>query len=127
MKLCITARGRDLDAQVDPMFGRAQVFLRFDTETGAIEAIDNAPGAHGAGVQAAQQMVNQGVSIVITGQVGPNAYQGLAAAGIKVHVGASGTVREAIAAYEAGQLQRAGGPTGMRHGGGGGRGRGGGR
>jgi len=117
MKLCITAKGKDLDAPVDPMFGRAQVFLVLDSETGVIDAVENAPGAHGAGVQAAQTMVDRGAKVVLTGSVGPNAYQGLAAAGIEVFVGASGTVGEAVAAYKAGQLQRAGGPTGMRHGG----------
>jgi predicted Fe-Mo cluster-binding NifX family protein len=110
-----------MDAPVDPSFGRARYFLFVETETMAVEAVENVPGAHGAGVHAAQTVANKGATAVITGSVGPNAHQGLTAAGIEIYVGASGTARDAIAAYQDGGLQRAGGPTGGRHGGGRGR------
>ena len=118
MKICVTAAGTDWSAATQPNFGRAPYFVFIDTDSETIDAVTNRPGAHGAGVQAAQTMSEQGAKAVITGSVGPNAYQGLAAAGIDVYVGATGTVREAYDAYRAGTLKRANAPTGRPHGGG---------
>jgi len=61
----------------------------------------------GAGIQAAQEMAGRGVGAVITGNVGPNAYQVLSSAGIRILIGASGTVREAVEMFKRGQLQDA--------------------
>ena len=118
MKLCITAKGPALNDPVDPSFGRAAYFIFFDTETGSLEAVANEPGAHGAGVQAAQIVSGKGAKAVITGSVGPNAYQGLSAGGIESYIGAKGTVEKAIADYKAGRLTRADGPSGSGHRGG---------
>jgi len=111
MRICVTGTGASLDAPIDPVFGRARYFLFVDPETLVVEAFENAPGAHGAGVEAAQRMVDQGVKAVVTGNVGPNAFQGLSAAGIEIFVGATGTARQAVEAYRAGTLTRAGTPT----------------
>ena len=118
MKICITTSGTDLDAQVDSVFGRARYFLLVDSETLEAEAVENTPSAHGAGVQAAQIMVDKAVGAVLTGNVGPNAFQGLTAAGIQIYIGAKGTARDALAAYKAGTLQATSGPTSQGHGGG---------
>lgn len=117
MRICITSTGKDLDAQVDAVFGRARYFLLVDPETLEVESVENMPGAHGAGVQAAQTMVDKGISIILTGNVGPNAFQGLTAAGIKIHLGAKGTGRDALTAYQGGALQATSGPTSQGHGG----------
>ena len=116
MRLCITAKGPSLDDDIDPSFGRAAYFLFHDPKTGELHAIPNSPGAHGAGVQAAGIVAENGAKVVITGSVGPNAHQGLVAAGAEIYVGAQGTVADAIAAYEAGKLSRADGPSGKGHG-----------
>lgn len=117
MIVCITATDKHLDAPVDPTFGRARYFLVVDTDTETCDVVENMPSAHGAGVQAAQIMVDKLVSAVLTGNVGPNAYQGLTAAGIKVFVGAKGTARETLRAYKNGALEPAQGATRMGHGG----------
>jgi predicted Fe-Mo cluster-binding NifX family protein len=95
------------------------------------EAISNmASGAMGgAGIQAAQTVVSRGVKVLITGNVGPNAFQALSAAGIKIVIGAFGTVREVVEKYKRGELKETGAPTvgghfGMGMGRGRGRGRG---
>jgi len=75
----------------------------------------------GAGIQAAQTIASKGVKVVITGNVGPNAFQALSAAGIEVMTGASGTVKEAIEKFKNGQLSKAGSPTVGEHNGMGGR------
>ena len=107
MKICVTAAGNTLDAPVDPRVGRAAYFIIVDPGTLAFEAVPNtAAGAmHGAGIQAAQTIASKGVSVLITGNVGPNAFQALASAGIKIVVGASGTVREVIEKYKRGELR----------------------
>jgi predicted Fe-Mo cluster-binding NifX family protein len=126
MKICISAVSGSLDAQIDPRFGRCQYLVIVDSETMEFEAISNiaARAMGGAGIQAAQTVANKGAKIVITGNVGPNAYQVLSTAGIRIVTGASGTVKEVVERYEGGELKEISGPTvgghyGMR----GGRGR----
>ncbi len=118
MKICVTSSGQTWAAAANPSFGRAPYFLVVDVETESIDPVKNDPGVHGAGVQAAQTAADRGVAVVVTGSVGPNAFQGLAAAGIEVYIGATGTVREAFDAYRAGKLSRATAPTGSPHRGG---------
>jgi predicted Fe-Mo cluster-binding NifX family protein len=109
MKIAISATGPDLDAQVDPRFGRCPCFVVMDLETEGIEVLENQAAimSGGAGIQAAQMVVNAGVTAVITGNLGPNATDTLAAAGVKTYLGATGTVREALEQYEDGQLHEA--------------------
>ena len=109
MKICVSASASDLDAQVDPRFGRCPYFVIVDSETMEFEAIPNtAAGATGgAGIQAAQTVAGKGTKVVVTGNVGPNAFQALSTAGIKIVIGAFGTVREAVEAYMRGELREA--------------------
>ncbi|HUU45104.1 MAG TPA: NifB/NifX family molybdenum-iron cluster-binding protein [Acidobacteriota bacterium] len=108
MKAVITAQAGSLTANVDPRFGRASCFILYDTETGEFTAHSNEQNknaAQGAGIQAAQNVARLGPEVVITGHVGPKALEALRAAGIKVCVGASGAVQEALATYQAGKLE----------------------
>ncbi|MFC2083078.1 NifB/NifX family molybdenum-iron cluster-binding protein [Candidatus Bipolaricaulota bacterium] len=115
MRICITATGQDIDAIIDQLFGRAHFFLFVDSETLNIDAVRNCPGTHGAGIRAAQIVVEKGASVVITGQVSRNAYQALAAAGVAIYVGVTGPAREGLQAYQAGCLSRAEAPTRGEH------------
>jgi len=88
----------------------------------------------GAGIQAAQTVVNKGGNVVISGNIGPNAFQVLSTAGVKIATGAYGTVKEAVEMYKAGRLSEGGISTVAAHAGvgagvgaGGGMGMGGGR
>jgi predicted Fe-Mo cluster-binding NifX family protein len=65
----------------------------------------------GAGVQAAQFIVQKGVKALITGNLGPNAASALSASGIKVHLVSGGTIREVTEAFKTGKLQEASGAT----------------
>jgi len=127
MKICVSAFSGSLDAEVDSRFGRCAYFVIVDSETMDFNAISNesSSAAHGAGIQAAQTVANMGVEVVLTGNVGPNAFSVLSAAGIKIVTGASGSVREAVEKYKKGQLKEVGNPTvGGHFGMGRGRGRG---
>ena len=107
MKIAITSQGDNLEASTDLRFGRCAYFIIIDPETEKFEAVlnpaTNAMG--GAGPQAAQTISDKGAVAVITGNVGPNAFQTLKAANIKVYQGASGTVKETLAKYKSGELK----------------------
>lgn len=107
MKICITSEGGNLDSKVDPRFGRCQYFIIVDTETLEFEAMGNPniESMGGAGIQSAQLVASKQVKAVVTGNVGPNAFQTLQAAGIEVFTGASGTVKEAIEKYKKGEFK----------------------
>lgn len=127
MKICVTAVSDSLEAQIDPRFGRCPYFVIVDSETMELEAVPNiASGSmSGAGIQAAQTVASKGVKVLITGNVGPNAFQALSAAGIRVVTGAFGNVREIIEKYKSGELKETSSPTvGGHYGMGMGRGRG---
>ncbi len=113
MKICVTSNGPTMDASVDPRFGRCQYFVFVDSETMEYEAMPNPSigASSGAGIQAAQTVADKGASVVITGQVGPNAIQTLGATNISVVTGASGTISDAIEQYKSGGLQQSGSPT----------------
>ena len=130
MKIAVSAAGETLDSQVDRRFGRCPYFLVVDSETMSFEAITNtaAEAMSGAGINAAQSIADKGTKIVITGNVGPNAFQTLSAAGIEVIVGASGTIKETIERFKRGELRKTEAPNVRGHfGTGQGRGRGQGR
>ena len=107
MKIAITSTGPKLEDKVDPRFGRCHYFILFDTESNKFEAIENtgAQGMVGVGIQSGQIMADKGVETVLTGNCGPNAFQTLQAAGIKVITGVTGTVQEAIDKFKSGELK----------------------
>ena len=107
MKIVVTANGADLEAPASPIFGRCPVYIFVDTETMEFEAVENpainAPG--GAGIQAAQFVVERGARAVVTGNVGPNAFNVFQSAGVPIYPFGGGTVREAAEAFRVGELQ----------------------
>jgi predicted Fe-Mo cluster-binding NifX family protein len=109
MKIAISASSPTLDAEVDPRFGRCRYFIVVNPETLEFEAVDNADAmsSGGAGISAAQAIASKGVEAVLTGNCGPNAYQVLSPAGIKVITGVSGKVKDVVAEYELGSYAAA--------------------
>ena len=105
-ELHVTSSGQSLDDIMDPRFGRCQYFIISDTDNAQFEVIENPAinAGGGAGIQAAQLIANKGVEAVLTGNVGPNAYDTLTAAGIKIVVGLTGiTVRQAVEGFKTGK------------------------
>ncbi len=107
MKIAVTSQGTDLDAPVDPRFGRAAYILVVDSESFAFEVLDNKENANalkGAGIQAGTMINEKGADVLLTGFCGPNAFKVLKAANIGVANDASGSVREAVTSYVDGKL-----------------------
>ncbi|MCK9632229.1 MAG: NifB/NifX family molybdenum-iron cluster-binding protein [Methanoregula sp.] len=99
MKICFTAKGTTLDSQTEERFGRAPYFILVESENGSFEAIQNpfADGGGGVGPRAAQVLIANNVKALVTGQVGGNAREVLAAAGITMYIYSTGTsVRDAF-------------------------------
>ena len=117
MKICISSTGNDLNAKVDPRFGRCQIFLFVDSETLKTEAIPNpaATAGGGAGTKAAQLVFEKKAEAVLTGNVGPNAYTALEAAGIKIYTGMSGICQDALDVFKQGNVVSVSGPTTESH------------
>ena len=107
LKIAVSTVGENLDSQIDPRFGRCPYFVIVDTSTMGVEALPNTSqyAASGAGIQAAQTIANKGAKLVLTGSVGPNAFQVLSSAGIEVITGVNGSVREAVKKFKSGQLR----------------------
>jgi predicted Fe-Mo cluster-binding NifX family protein len=113
MKVCVTSQGKSLDAEVDPRFGRCPYFIIADTDTMEFEAIQNpnVTGTGGVGIQSGQFMSKKKVKVVLTGNVGPNAFKTLETAEIAIITGVSGNVKEAIERYKRGELKFSGGAS----------------
>ena len=112
MKIAITSQGKDLDAQVDPRFGRASYLIIVDSDTNDFKVIDNSTNVNamkGAGIQAASNVVDSGAEVLLTGSCGPNAFKALQAGKVAVSNDASGTVSDAVKTYLDGKLPHAAG------------------
>ena len=107
MKIVISSQGETLESQASPVFGRCPFYLFADTETLSAKAVANPAMSQGggAGIQAAQFVVNQGAQAVLSGNLGPNAFDVLQAAQVPGYLIADGSVGQAIEAFKAGQLQ----------------------
>ncbi|WP_147822272.1 NifB/NifX family molybdenum-iron cluster-binding protein [Salidesulfovibrio onnuriiensis] len=110
MRIAISANASGPDVPVEPRFGRAGGFAIYDTDSGEYGYHDNSGNAQlaqGAGIQAAQTLADQGVQVIITGSLGPKAWQALSAGGIRMVTVSGGSVREAVDRFLAGELTEA--------------------
>ncbi len=117
MKIAISSVDNKIDSIIDPRFGRCRYFIIVDTDSFDYVSVEN-PGfntAQGAGIQAAQVVSSLNVNAVITGNVGPNAYQALSAAGIKIYSCIGETVRNSVNLFNAGSLKEISAPTVAAH------------
>ena len=108
--IAVSATGRNLEAKVGPLFGRARFFILVDPDSLEWEALDNLgnlSATQGIGVVTARSLERKNVRTVLTGSCGPKAFEELQAAGIEVVLDAKGTIRQALASYIKGELPRA--------------------
>ena len=117
MKIAISSVGTILDAQVDPRFGRCAYFIIIDPDTMQFEAVDNANAAAGggAGIATAQMIAGKSVEAVLSGNCGPNAYEVLSKANIKVISGVSGVIKDVVENYRNGKYEASDKPNVAGH------------
>ena len=113
--IAVTSEGPGMDSMVDPRFGRAAGFVVVDLATMATSYIDNGGSqamSQGAGIQAAENVARAGAGVVLSGFVGPKAFQALSAGGIQVIQNVEGmTVGQAVDKYKRGALAAADAPN----------------
>lgn len=110
MKLIISAQNPSLESHIDSRFGRSSWLISFNNETNQWEAFQN-PGASqsgGAGVAAAQFVVDQKAEVVISGDFGPHAARAFQAAKIEMRlfIETTTTVQEAVDHFKNNQLPK---------------------
>ena len=110
MKITVSATEGSLNADIDMRFGRCPYYIIFEIEENKIkghEILKNIADQEmrGAGITAAQIVVNKETNIVITGNVGPKSFSVLSASGIKIISGVNGNVKDAVEKYLRGELK----------------------
>jgi len=106
MKIAISSSGNNSEALVDLRFGRCSYFHIYDLESGEVKYIENQGSISegGAGIAAAQQVIDEDVEVIITGNVGPNAYNIFEKTEIKLFKTSVISVKEALDKYKQSEL-----------------------
>lgn len=106
MKVAMPVNEKSIKSNVGESFGRAEYFLIYDLESKETEFVENtamqSPG--GAGIKAAQVVVDTKAGILITPRCGQNAADLIIGAGLKIYKSTDNTVEENIQAFEKGKL-----------------------
>lgn len=113
--IAVSSEGPSLTDMVDPRFGRAGGFVVRDMRDGTTSYIDNGLSqtrAQGAGIETAERLAEAGVEVVLSGYVGPKAFEALQAAEIRVCQNMDGiSVEEALNRFAAGEVSFADAPN----------------
>ena len=108
MKICLSVISPNIESLVDARFGRSHYFLIADEKGEVLETFEN-PGIRaigGAGITAAQVVASKNVDAILTGNLGPRAFDVLGGAGIKIFTGFFNlTAKEALQKYMKGELK----------------------
>lgn len=106
MKIAIPVDEKTLESSVCASFGRTPYFLIYDTETKESVFIDNSAAAStgGAGIKAAQTIVDNKANALLTPRCGQKAADVIKSADIKIFKTTSASVKDNIAAYIDGKL-----------------------
>jgi len=106
MIIAISATGNSLESTVSQNFGRCPYFIFFDCRQKTMTVLEN-PGVRqqsGAGRNAAELIINNGATHLVTGNIGDKVIDRLKEAGIEIitDLKRSMTVKEAIEMVRAG-------------------------
>ena len=112
MIIAISAKGKNKSDLLDSRFGRCEYFQLLDTENGTIKCINNEglETSGGAGIAAANQIIKENASVVITGFLGPNAFNIIDASDIEAYKCDTISVEEAIEKYNKNELEKLNNP-----------------
>ncbi|PKM68394.1 MAG: dinitrogenase iron-molybdenum cofactor biosynthesis protein [Firmicutes bacterium HGW-Firmicutes-18] len=107
MKIAIPADKNSLSADVYASLARAPFFAIYDTDTTGVEFIDNSAASSqgGAGIKAAQILVDSHVDVLITPRCGQNAADAINAAKIQMYKSIDHTISDNLKAWEEEKLE----------------------
>ncbi len=106
MKIMIPTDDNTDQTDVCISFGRAPYFMAYDSETQKADFMENeaASSQGGAGIKAAQFIVDSGTDTLLTPRCGDNAAEVLNAAGIKIYKTRAGSALDNVKALLSGEL-----------------------
>jgi len=108
MLIGISSIEKSLDSKIDTRFGRSKYFIIYDTNSKKFTVLDNEVNlsvAQGAGIQTAQNLVNQNIEVLLTNNCGPKAFKVLSISNVKIYItGTNSTVSEAINEFNSNKL-----------------------
>ncbi|WP_319508572.1 NifB/NifX family molybdenum-iron cluster-binding protein [uncultured Methanolobus sp.] len=108
MKLCIPAIGQNgIEDTVGQHFGKVSYYTLYDTETKEATVIPNTSEHNGGTGLPPEIMAKEGVDIMLCGGLGRKAVVMFEQSGIEVYIGATGTIQDAINAWESSGLKKA--------------------
>lgn len=108
MKVSIPTRDMNgLEGIVEQHFGKAPTYTIIDTESDQVTVIPNTSEHMGGIGLPPEYLYQNGVDIMLCGGLGFKAVNTFESYGIKVFVGAGGTVKDTFEAWKAGKLQNA--------------------
>lgn len=107
MKIMLTTKGPTLDAEIDDRFARAAYFLIYDDKTQDLDVIENnSELSHGAGPQAVQIAIDNGVNVILSSMPGENAMKAIKASGIELFEAVGLIARQALENLKSNQLKK---------------------
>ncbi len=106
MKIALPVDDKSMESKVCVSFGRAPYFLIYDTETKASTFINNtaASSQGGAGIKAAQHVVDSHAKALLTPRCGQNAADVINAAGITIYKTTDDSIKDNLTALAEGKL-----------------------
>lgn len=107
MKIAISANGKNLSDLLDKRFGRCELFQVYDTETKEINILQNKgnQASGGAGIAAANQMLDENIEVIITGNLGPNAFDIIKENSIKAYTCECLSIEDILKKYDQKELK----------------------
>jgi len=106
MKIAIPVDAKSMESTVCQSFGRTPYYLFYDTEGGTSDFRDNSASASqgGAGIKAAQLIVDEKPEALLTPRCGENAAKVLRGAGVKIFKTINDSLMDNIEAFKEGKL-----------------------
>ncbi|NLW62895.1 MAG: dinitrogenase iron-molybdenum cofactor biosynthesis protein [Syntrophomonadaceae bacterium] len=106
MKIAIPVEDKSIEGNICQSFGRSPYFLIYDTGSEESVFLNNTAAASqgGAGIKAAQIIVDSRAQAVLTPRAGEKAASVLAAADIKIYKTINDSIRDNIKAFTKGRL-----------------------
>ncbi|NCC87963.1 MAG: dinitrogenase iron-molybdenum cofactor biosynthesis protein [Clostridia bacterium] len=105
MKIAIPVDEKRIDSPMCISFGRTPYFMFYNTDTSEASYFDNSAfnTQGGAGIKAAQKIVDEGASVLITLRCGENAAEVLNTS-VKIYKSIQGSAKDNIDAFLDGKL-----------------------